>query len=70
VKFAHLKSFVQNKLGIQHLATGHYARLQQNTMPDGSIEVKLLSGIDPVKDQTYFLSLTPVIYFEYLTFSA
>lgn len=35
-----------------HVASGHYAQIVQNT--DGT--VKLLSGVDLIKDQTYFLS--------------
>lgn len=34
------------------VASGHYARLEQD--PQGG--VRLLRGVDPVKDQTYFLS--------------
>jgi tRNA U34 2-thiouridine synthase MnmA/TrmU len=40
------------------MATGHYAR----TAPfeGNSTEVSLIRGIDRTKDQTYFLSTTPV----------
>ncbi|WP_274650055.1 tRNA 2-thiouridine(34) synthase MnmA [Paenibacillus humicola] len=38
-------------LGADYLATGHYARIERG--PAG--EVKLLRGVDPGKDQTYFL---------------
>ncbi len=37
-------------LGCTHLATGHYVRVEHT--PDGS---RLLRGIDPAKDQSYFL---------------
>ncbi|HVR76083.1 MAG TPA: tRNA 2-thiouridine(34) synthase MnmA [Planctomycetota bacterium] len=42
---------------IQRVATGHYARIE--TAPGSRGEggaVRLLRGVDPVKDQTYFLS--------------
>ncbi|MGD9213166.1 MAG: tRNA 2-thiouridine(34) synthase MnmA [Desulfobacteraceae bacterium] len=38
--------------GATHIATGHYAQLKS----DASGRVRLLSGIDPIKDQSYFLS--------------
>ena len=38
-------------LGATHVATGHYCRKRQN--PDGSWS--LLEGVDPGKDQSYFL---------------
>ncbi len=40
------------RLGASHLATGHYARITSD--PNGTWH--LLKGIDPVKDQSYFLS--------------
>lgn len=39
------------KLGATHVATGHYCRKRQNA--DGSYS--LLEGVDPGKDQSYFL---------------
>jgi len=39
--------------GYEQIATGHYARRRAN--PDGSFD--LLEGIDPLKDQSYFLAL-------------
>ncbi len=39
------------KLGATHVATGHYCRKREN--PDGTFS--LLEGIDPGKDQSYFL---------------
>lgn len=39
------------KLGATHVATGHYCRKREN--PDGSYS--LLEGVDPGKDQSYFL---------------
>ncbi|AJY76108.1 tRNA 2-thiouridine(34) synthase MnmA [Paenibacillus beijingensis] len=46
--------FLQKALGLgaDYLATGHYARVVR----DDSGETKLLRGVDPGKDQTYFLS--------------
>ena len=39
------------KLGATHVATGHYCRKREN--PDGTSS--LLEGVDPGKDQSYFL---------------
>lgn len=39
------------KLGAAHVATGHYCRKREN--PDGTFS--LLEGVDPGKDQSYFL---------------
>lgn len=44
------------KLGAKRIATGHYARL----LPHPRFGVQLASGVDPVKDQSYFLSLVPI----------
>jgi tRNA-specific 2-thiouridylase len=46
------KAFLDHaiKLGAEHIATGHYARVRER---DGRYE--LLRGIDPNKDQSYFL---------------
>ena len=46
------KAFLDHalRLGAAHIATGHYARLQQHA---GRFE--LLRGMDPTKDQSYFL---------------
>ncbi len=40
------------RLGATHMATGHYARLET----EASGHVRLLRGVDPVKDQSYFLA--------------
>ena len=47
------KAFVDHArdLGAERIATGHYARRRTN--PDGT--VALLKGVDPTKDQSYFL---------------
>jgi tRNA-uridine 2-sulfurtransferase len=46
------KAFLEHamRLGVDKIATGHYARVRQN---NGFFE--LLKGIDPLKDQSYFL---------------
>jgi tRNA-specific 2-thiouridylase len=48
------KSFLDHALrvGAEKIATGHYARVRQNTV-SGLFE--LLKGLDPSKDQSYFL---------------
>jgi tRNA-specific 2-thiouridylase len=40
------------RLGAEKIATGHYARVRRNTASDG---YELLKGLDPQKDQSYFL---------------
>jgi len=46
------KAFLDHamRLGAERIATGHYARVREN---DGRYE--LLKGLDPAKDQSYFL---------------
>ncbi len=43
------------KLGIQYVATGHYARIERDS--DGA--ARLLRGVDTDKDQSYFLYRVP-----------
>lgn len=57
VKFDCFMQHVKNKFGIDEIATGHYARLGKNSE---SGHVQLMRAVDPIKDQTYFLSLTRV----------
>lgn len=38
------------ELDVDYIATGHYARVRQ-----GSHYVEMLKGVDPIKDQSYFL---------------
>lgn len=47
------KAFLDHalRLGAEKIATGHYARVRET--PDG--RVQLLKGLDPLKDQSYFL---------------
>ena len=49
IKFGAFYDCVNNQF--DRVATGHYASIQQ----DGEI-VRLIKGVDPVKDQSYFLS--------------
>ena len=42
-------------LGADMVATGHYCRKEQITTPDGTTVYRLLEGVDPSKDQSYFL---------------
>ena len=58
VKFHHLRKFVSKQLGISQLATGHYARVIHHK--NDSCCPLLLRGVDPVKDQSFFLSLVKV----------
>ena len=46
------KAFLDHalKLGAEHIATGHYARVRQ-----AGQRFELLRGLDPTKDQSYFL---------------
>jgi tRNA-specific 2-thiouridylase len=46
------KAFLDHamKLGAEHIATGHYARVRQ-----AGTRFELLRGLDPSKDQSYFL---------------
>ena len=41
------------KLGADFVATGHYARVKHYSLP--TTHYKLLKGVDPAKDQSYFL---------------
>lgn len=46
------KAFLDHalQLGAEHIATGHYARVRE-----GVGQFELLKGVDPLKDQSYFL---------------
>jgi len=46
---------IAETLGASSLATGHYVR----TRPDDTGGIHLLKGEDPIKDQSYFLSMVP-----------
>jgi tRNA-uridine 2-sulfurtransferase len=54
------KAFLDHamRLGAERIATGHYARVREcptNPGADGGGRHQLLKGIDPGKDQSYFL---------------
>jgi tRNA-specific 2-thiouridylase len=51
IKFGTVLEYARS-LGASHLATGHYARI----VPDSRGTFHLFKGLDPVKDQSYFLS--------------
>ncbi len=62
VKFAPMLEWAKQERGIERLATGHYARVRHATAPDplpvpgvGVGRHQLLRGLDPLKDQSYFL---------------
>ncbi len=42
-------------LGADYVATGHYARVSEKRNAEGENYFALLKGIDPAKDQSYFL---------------
>ncbi len=52
VKFGPMLKFAQDELGIDYIATGHYARIQQDAVTG---RFQLLRAYDRNKDQTYFL---------------
>jgi tRNA-specific 2-thiouridylase len=57
IKFGVMRRYAE-RLGATHLATGHYARV---VAVDG--EPRLLKGVDPGKDQSYFLHAVPAAQF-------
>lgn len=56
IKFKRFFDYAVNQLGADHVATGHYARLQQAV---GGNQKRLLTSADVEKDQTYFLCMVP-----------
>ena len=52
VKFAPMLHYARTKLGIDKIATGHYARIRYDEKSD---RYQLLRAIDRHKDQSYFL---------------
>lgn len=50
------KAFLDHamRLGADHIATGHYARVRQQSAQQGG-QFELLKGLDHTKDQSYFL---------------
>ncbi len=55
VKFGALLGRARHLYDCEAVATGHYARVERRTTPDGEVRHRLLSGRDPDKDQSYFL---------------
>lgn len=47
------------KIGAVRIATGHYAKIVEEGGDGAQRRVALMKGVDPVKDQSYFLSLVP-----------
>ncbi len=54
IKFGKLISLMR-ELGCEKLATGHYARVATEKLPDGTERAILLEAIDKRKDQSYYL---------------
>lgn len=54
IKFGKLLELA-DQLGCEKMATGHYARIASEKMPDGSTRIILLEAVDPKKDQSYYL---------------
>lgn len=52
VKFAPMLHYARTELGIDKIATGHYARIRYDKNSD---RYQLLRAVDPHKDQSYFL---------------
>jgi tRNA-specific 2-thiouridylase len=62
VKFKPFLDHCTRRLGADYIATGHYARLRRvgaENVDDALKQTELLSGVDPVKDQSYFLCAVP-----------
>ncbi|WP_087069403.1 tRNA 2-thiouridine(34) synthase MnmA [Cyanobium sp. NIES-981] len=62
VKFAPMLAWAREQRGLERLATGHYARVRRSDAADplpvpgdGGGRHQLLRGLDPRKDQSYFL---------------
>ncbi|XP_033116546.1 mitochondrial tRNA-specific 2-thiouridylase 1-like [Anneissia japonica] len=56
IKFDHFLQHALYTVGADALATGHYARLQEDQTDTTGKKVKLIKAIDLWKDQTFFLS--------------
>jgi len=52
VKFGPMLQYAREKLGIDRIATGHYARITYNA---DTGRYQLRRAVDPMKDQSYFL---------------
>ncbi len=53
VKFGPMLAWARDELGVERIATGHYARVRPATAP--AERHQLLRGLDSHKDQSYFL---------------
>ena len=51
IKFHEILKFAQEKFQAHYISTGHYIRIEER---DG--EFRLRKGVDPKKDQSYFLA--------------
>ncbi len=54
LKFGSLIAFADS-LGCEKLATGHYARVEEEITPQGTVRYSLHEAADPKKDQSYYL---------------
>ena len=54
IKFGKLMELME-KFGCDMLATGHYARVAKERLPDGTTRMVLLESVDQGKDQSYYL---------------
>lgn len=54
IKFGKLLELA-DELGCERIATGHYARVAREELPDGSHRHLLLEAVDHAKDQSYYL---------------
>ena len=54
MKFGLFLDYATSELGVDYIATGHYARIEKNTS-DSEEGYRLLAGVDTGKDQSYFL---------------
>ncbi len=54
IKFGKLLELMK-EFGCEKLATGHYARVARERLPDGSERHLLLEAVDHMKDQSYYL---------------
>jgi len=54
IKFGPFLEYAK-KIGADYIATGHYCRVKKVKTDNKKTETHLLKGIDPVKDQSYFL---------------
>lgn len=59
IKWGYLWEKIRS-VGLDRLATGHYARLETN----GEKSMRLLKGLDPLKEQSYFLWQIPRTLFD------